>query len=98
MPKEIPVFASDLDESDFWDSGDIEDYVDADAPGDIIEYTGPPRETVALRLDRRVSEQLEAFAERHRTSCSALVNAWVSERLQQEMHSEARPLHQAAAG
>ena len=69
---------------DFWDTHDLADYWEqthavefqVDAQSEVIYYT----------LDSSLSEEVCSIAKRRGVSPETLVNLWVQEKLEEEMH------------
>ena len=81
----IPQFASEQEESDFWDTHSITDYLDDTTEVDITVIDARPRkEQISLRLDRETITRLKALARQRGIGYQTLIRMWVMERLNQE--------------
>lgn len=80
-----PQFASEQEESDFWDTHSAVDYMD-----DVVEVgvqfvdARPRKEQISLRLDRETITRLKAVAHKRGIGYQTLIRMWVMERLNQE--------------
>ena len=84
MPS-LPLFTSEEEEADFWDTHSFADYWDELTP---VELPFVARQSdhvlLALRLDRATLEGVRALATARQTSDIALIRLWVEEHLAQE--------------
>ena len=81
----IPQFASEQEESDFWDTHSITDYLDDTTEVDITVIDARPRkEQISLRLDRETITRLKELASQRGIGYQTLIRMWVMERLNQE--------------
>jgi predicted DNA binding CopG/RHH family protein len=80
-----PQFASDQEESDFWDTHSSVDYMDDTTEVDATFVDARPRkEQISLRLDRETITRLKALAHKRGIGYQTLIRMWVMERLSQE--------------
>lgn len=88
--REIPHFDSVEEESDFWDSVDLTDFIDPDEPP--VEFTIGERlaSSISLRLDPPMLEALKKLAQKRRIGYQTMMRMWVAERLQEELAKDAR--------
>ncbi len=81
----IPQFASEQEESDFWDTHSITDYLDDTTEVDVIFIDArPPQETISLGLEPAAITRLKAVAQQHDMGYQMLIRQWLMERLDQE--------------
>ncbi len=80
-----PQFASEQEESDFWDTHSSVDYMDDMVEVDVRFVDARPRkEQISLRLDRETITRLKAVAQQRGIGYQTLIRMWVMERLNQE--------------
>ena len=80
-----PQFATDQEESEFWDTHDSTDYLDDTTEVDVTFVDARPRkEQISLRLDRETITRLKTLARRRGIGYQTLIRMWVMERLNQE--------------
>ena len=92
---EIPAFASERDEAEFWDTHTLGDEFWENAPG-LADLDPPlpfvrdegPEATIAIIVDRDVLDRLKALARRRRTAYQMLVKQFMLERLDEEERHE----------
>ncbi len=81
----IPKFASEQEESEFWDTHEISDFLDDAEPVDVQFVDARPRKTlISLRLDLETITALKRIAHRRGIGYQTLIRMWVLERLAQE--------------
>jgi len=81
----IPEFATEQEESDFWDTHEFTDYLDETEPVDVRFIDGRPNKTqISLRLEPNTIAQLKEIAKHKGIGYQTLIRLWVMERLQQE--------------
>ena len=84
MP-DIPKFANDQEESEFWDTHDFTDYLNETTPVDVKFEDARPRKTqISLRLDAETIARLKTLAKGRGIGYQTLIRMWVMERLNQE--------------
>ena len=106
MRKQIPHFESLEEESDFWDTADLTDYIDPDEPPIEVRFVGQMAErlkerlekSISLRLDEPMLTDLKRLARKRRIGYQTMMRMWVAERLEQELRAEATPRRKAQAG
>lgn len=80
-----PKFASDQEESEFWDTHDSMDYLDDTEEVDVTFIDARPRKTqISLRLDRDTISRLKMLARKRGIGYQTMIRMWVVERLAQE--------------
>src|SRR5438045_1961059 len=81
----IPEFTSEQEESDFWDTHDITDYLDETTAVEVTIIDARPRKSqISLRLDPETITRLTTAARRRGIGYQTLIRMWVMERLEQE--------------
>jgi hypothetical protein len=84
MPK-IPQFASEQEESEFWDTHDSTNYFDETTEVEMVFVDQRPRVgLVTVPLDRDTVSRLVALANRRKVGYRALLAEWIVERLAAE--------------
>lgn len=94
-PDEIPAFASEREEAEFWDTHSLGDefwenapaLADLDPPLPFVRDEGSEA-TITIIIDRDVLDRLKALARRRRTAYQMLVKQFVLERLAEEEQRE----------
>jgi len=80
-----PKFASEQEESEFWDTHDSMDYLDGTEEIDVTLIDARPRKTqISLRLDRETISRLKTLARKRGIGYQTMIRMWVVERLAQE--------------
>ncbi len=77
----IPQFNSLEEASEFWDTHDFEDYVDATEPVTISVSVPQRRKSLTVPLPLDVDERIEALASRRGIPVEELVGSWLKERV-----------------
>jgi predicted DNA binding CopG/RHH family protein len=81
----LPQFASEQEESEFWDTHDSTDYMDDTEPVDVRFIDARPAKTqISLRLEAETIARLKEVAKHKGIGYQTLIRMWVMERLQQE--------------
>ena len=81
----IPKFASEQEESEFWDTHSFADYLDDTEEVDVrFVDTRPAKTQISLRLEPETITRLKELARRKGIGYQTLIRMWVIERLQQE--------------
>jgi hypothetical protein len=85
-PAEIPEFASEVEEADFWDTHSLGDGFpveeDAELEAEIAAAGG--KFGVSLEIDADTAERLRSLARRRKVSYLALIRQFIAERLYEE--------------
>lgn len=88
MPK-LPEFKSLEEESDFWDTHSVADYLDEHVILDHVTIIDArPKKQIALRLAPSTLSALKSIAGRKGIGYQTLMRMWVMERLQQEIAAQ----------
>jgi len=81
----LPKFATDQEESNFWDTHDSTEFLDDTEPVEVAFVDARPRKKqISLRLDAQTIDALKAIARRKGIGYQTLIRMWVMERLAQE--------------
>ena len=79
----IPVFKSIPEEAEFWDTHDITDFEDETEEVEIVfDLKQPKDETLVVRLQKNVKEQLKQLARKKGLDASSLARMWLMEKMQ----------------
>jgi hypothetical protein len=88
---EIPQFANEAEEADFWGTHSLGERFLADHPAIEPDWMPPPRPRttpVAIRFDQDVVQRLKTLAEKKHKGYQTLLKEFVSERLYEEEKRE----------
>ena len=78
----IPEFASEQEESEFWDTHSATEFWDETTPVDIQFRDARPRKTlISLRLEEETIARLKALAHGRGIGYQTLIRMWVLEQL-----------------
>lgn len=78
----IPIFKNYEDEATFWDTHSFVDFEDETEDVDIVfELHKPAEETLILRIQKTLKNQLAKIAKKKGVSVSSLSRMWLMERL-----------------
>ncbi len=92
-----PKFASDQEESDFWDTHDSMDYMDDTEEVDMVFIDARPgKKQISLRLERVTVSELKVAARKRGIGYQTLIRMWVMERIAQEGQSAQNPTSAAS--
>ena len=81
----LPKFATEQEESSFWDTHDSTEFLDDTEPVEVTFVDARPRKKqISLRLDAKAIDALKAIARRKGIGYQTLIRMWVMERLAQE--------------
>lgn len=81
----IPQFASEQEESDFWDTHDATDYLDDTVEVDVTFIDARPKKAlISLRLEPETITRLKEVARKRGIGYQTLIRMWVMERLASE--------------
>lgn len=77
--KEIPVFKTEADERDFWESHDSTDYVDwKQARPASFSNLKPSTKTISLRLPEALLDRIKIEANKRDMPYQSLIKAWLA--------------------
>jgi predicted DNA binding CopG/RHH family protein len=89
MKKNIPKFASEDEERNFWATADSTEYVDwKKAKRVVLPNLKPSLKTISLRLPEFMIEELKLLANKRDIPYQSLLKMFLSERIEQELKSE----------
>ena len=78
----IPQFNSVMEESDFWDTHEVSDFLDELTEVDAVFVDARPKKIpVSMRLDRAMVSQIKTIARRQGIGYQTLMRMWLTERL-----------------
>jgi predicted DNA binding CopG/RHH family protein len=98
--KPLAHFASEDEESDFWDTHDSTDYIDWSKAerGLLFPNLKPSFQTISLRLPAMMLAQLKTLASKRDVPYQSLLKIFLAERLEVEFkHTPGRPVRRRAA-
>jgi predicted DNA binding CopG/RHH family protein len=77
--KEIPVFKTEADEREFWESHDSTDYVDwKQARTASFSNLKPSTKTISLRLPEALLDRIKIEANKRDMPYQSLIKAWLA--------------------
>jgi predicted DNA binding CopG/RHH family protein len=84
--KDIPTFASEEEEREFWASHDSTEYVDWDkAEAVVLPKLKPSTKTISLRLPELMLNELRLIANKRDVPYQSLIKMFLKERIDQEL-------------
>lgn len=84
--KEIPRFASEAEEQEFWAEHDSSEYVDwSEARRMVLPNLKPSTRTISLRLPDSMLEELKLLANRQDVPYQSLLKVYLAERIEEEL-------------
>ena len=87
VKSKIPIFKNYEDEAKFWDTHSVTDFEDETKEVDIVfELEKPRDETLVLRMQKSMKDQLGKIASKKGINISTLARIWLHEKLQQTAH------------
>lgn len=85
--KPKPMFKSNTQEAAFWASHDSTEYIDySKSRRMVFPKLKPSTETISLRLPKSLLDQLKTLANKRDVPYQTLLNLFVLERVQAELH------------
>ena len=88
MIKPIPNFASEDEERDFWANHDSTEFVDwTSARRLTLSNLKPSTKTISIRLPESLLDELKLLANRRDVPYQSLLNVFLAERVDKELHS-----------
>ena len=86
MSKELPRFADEDQERDFWSSNDSTEYIDWDGARKIVlPNLKPTQKTISLRLPAMMLAELKRLANKRDVPYQSLLKVFLAERLEEEL-------------
>ena len=80
----IPKFNSIAEEAEFWDTHDFTEFMDELTPVTMKVNLGQPKEeTLNVRLQTKLKEQLAKIASEMGVNTSTLARMWIVEKIKQ---------------
>jgi predicted DNA binding CopG/RHH family protein len=84
--KDIPTFATEEEEREFWATHDSTEYVDWDkAEAVILPKLKPSTKTISLRLPELMLNELRLLANKRDVPYQSLIKMFLKERIDQEL-------------
>lgn len=78
--KEMPVFKTEAEEREFWESHDSTDYVDWNlARPTVFPNLKPSTKTISLRLPEALLDRIKIEANKRDMPYQSLIKAWLAE-------------------
>ena len=88
MKKQIPYFASENEEREFWEVHDSADYVDwSKAERMILSNLKPSVKKISLRLPESMIEELKSLANKRDVPYQTLMKMFLADRIEKEIRS-----------
>jgi predicted DNA binding CopG/RHH family protein len=86
--KQIPNFASEDEERDFWSSHDSAEYVDwSKATRVTLSSLKPSTRTISIRLPESLLDELKLLANKRDVPYQSLLKVFLAERIEKELRS-----------
>jgi predicted DNA binding CopG/RHH family protein len=83
--KAVPVFRSESEEREFWETHDSTDYVDwTKAKRSVLPNLKPSTQTISLRLPQHLLEAIKTSANARDVPYQSLIKVWLQERIEQD--------------
>jgi predicted DNA binding CopG/RHH family protein len=87
--KELPIFANEDEDSEFWASHDSTDYVDWDeAELAVFPQLKPTTKSISLRLPLPMLNELRLLANKRDVPYQSLIKMFLHERIDQELRRD----------
>lgn len=85
MPK-LPVFQTDEEEAEFWDTHSTADYWDEMDPVSDVTMSAPgmPQRLISLPLSQTLFTEIKRIADERGIPYERLVRQWLTERVKEE--------------
>ena len=89
MKKKLPVFRTEDEERNFWDSHSLIDYVDwSKARRVIFPNLKPSVKTISLRLPESMLGEVKLLANKRDVPYQSLIKIFIAERIQSEFRRQ----------
>lgn len=86
--KRIPVFESENEERNFWDTHDVTDYFDMSKAEEVIfPNLKPSTETISLRLPEYLLDRIKQIAHFRDVPYQSLMKIFLAEKVKEELRS-----------
>ena len=86
--KNIPEFATEAEEREFWERNDSTDYVDwQQAKKVALPKLKPSTKTISLRLPEALLERIKIEANKRDMPYQSLIKVWLAEDVNQSRHA-----------
>ena len=91
MKDQLPAFASEEEERDFWADHDSTDYVDwSRAERVILPNLKPSTRTISLRLPEHMLDEIRMLANKRDVPYQSLMKSFLADRLDAELRGTAQ--------
>ena len=89
MKSKIPGFSSEDEERDFWSKSESTEYIDwAQSKKVVLPNLKPSTKKISLRLPEIMIEELKMIANKRDIPYQSLLKMFLSEKIDQELHSQ----------
>ena len=86
--KQIPNFASEDEERDFWSAHDSTEFVDwSNATRVTLSNLKPSTKTISIRLPELLLDELKLLANKRDVPYQSLLKVFLAERIEKELRS-----------
>lgn len=80
--KQVPKFANEAEERDFWEKHDSTEYVDwTKVKRVVLPNLKPTTKTISLRLPQHLLDSIKAAANSRDVPYQSLIKVWLQEKL-----------------
>jgi predicted DNA binding CopG/RHH family protein len=87
MKKEIPNFATEDEEREFWSKSESTEYLDwSQSKKMVLPNLKPSTKKISLRLPEMMIEELKVLANKRDIPYQSLLKIYLSEKIDQELH------------
>ena len=86
----MPKFRSVKEEADFWDTHSPLDYAEVFEEVDDVQFVRPPKEVLAIRIDKSTIDLIRRIARTLGVPHTTLARNWLAERVAAETRSVKR--------
>jgi predicted DNA binding CopG/RHH family protein len=91
MKDQLPAFASEEEERDFWAAHDSTDYVDwSRAERVLMPNLKPSTRTISLRLPQHMLDEIRMLANKRDVPYQSLLKTFLADRLDAELRGSAQ--------
>ena len=89
MKKKLPNFETEEQEREFWSKSDSTEYIDwSKAEKTILPNLKPSTKKISLRLLESMIDELKLLANKRDVPYQSLLKIFLSEKIDQELHSQ----------